>query len=279
MSRENGEPVPQPDVKKLELRVIERVAGMPPPDNQPDSPSPTALAVRQHAQVSVIPAKGWSAPVVVVIEEVGLPSSLDPRLVVLSEPSSAAARNYRLLQHRLVARSDPRVIAVTSALPGEGKTTCAANLALVLADQTFARVLLVEANVRRPALAQTFGFDPADSFIDRLVQDRDSPPPYLVARICGTRLHVAALRSHAPRGLRLDRLRLHLALSALRDCYDYIVIDAASVFESADADIVGECADGVLIAARAEKSRRAPIRRAIEQLSPAPMLGVVLLDT
>jgi Mrp family chromosome partitioning ATPase len=178
-----------------------------------------------------------------------------------------------------MARSDPRVIAVTSALPGEGKTTCAANLALVLADQTFARVLLLEANVRRPALAQTFGFDPADSFIDQLVQDRDSPPPYLVARIRGTRLHVAALRARTPRGLLLDRPRLGMALSELRYCYDYIVIDAASVFESADADVVGECADGVLIAARAKKSRRAPLRRAIDQLSPAPMLGVVLLDT
>jgi Mrp family chromosome partitioning ATPase len=272
--------VPQPDVKKLELRIIERVAALPPPDNDPRPPIPTALAVRPPAQVTVVPATGWSSPaVVVVVEEVGLPSSLDPRLVVLCEPSSAAARNYRLLQHRLVARSDPRVIAVTSAVPGEGKTTCAANLALVLADQTFARVLLIEANVRRPALAKTFGFEPADSFIDQLVQGLDTRPPYLVARIRSTRLHVAALRASTPRGQRLDRLRLGLALSELRRHYDYIVIDAASVFESADADIVGECADGVVIAARAARSRRGPLRRAIDQLSPAPMLGVVLLDT
>ncbi|HWZ91962.1 MAG TPA: hypothetical protein VNW92_24025, partial [Polyangiaceae bacterium] len=165
------------------------------------------------------------------------------------------------------------------AWPGEGKTTCAANLALSLADETFARVLLIEANVRRPGLAEAFGFRPADSFINKLLLARDARPPYMVARIRGTRLHVAALRLDAARDARLDRLLLGLAISDLRSSYDYIIIDAASLFESADADVAGECADGVIITARAAKSRRAELRNAIDQLSPTPVLGVVLLDT
>jgi Mrp family chromosome partitioning ATPase len=214
----------------------------------------------------------------VVLEEAELPSSLDARLVVLSEPSSARARSYQLLQHRLLALSDPRVISVTSAWPGEGKTTCAANLALTLADEAFARVLLIEANVRRPALAQAFGFDPEDSFMDRLVRNGDAASPYLVAAIRGSRLHVAALRLDISKALRVDRLLLGLAISQLRCSYDYIVIDSASLFESADADVAGECADGVIVTARAAKSRRNGLRRAVQQLSPANVLGVVLLD-
>jgi Mrp family chromosome partitioning ATPase len=235
------------------------------------------LVAVPERRVSVVPANGWSSPVH-VLEEAELPSTMDARLVVLREPNSVRARNFRLLQHQLVAHSDPRVIAVTSASPGEGKTTCAANLALVLADQTFARVLLIEANVRRPALGRTFGYQPTDSFMNRLLHDRDTKP-YLVARVRGSRLHIAALRSNTPGELRLDRMRLGLALSELRYCYDYIVIDSASVFESADADVVGESADGVVVTARAEKSRRGALRRAIAQLAPAPVLGVVLLDT
>ena len=50
------------------------------------------------------------------------------------------------------------------------------------------------------------------------------------------------------------------------------------MLESADADVVCECADGVLIAARAAKSRRGSLMRAIGQLRPAPICGVVLLD-
>jgi Mrp family chromosome partitioning ATPase len=262
------------------LKVIEAepvLAQVHPVDN-PAPPSPTALAVRPHKRESVVTAKLWSTPVV-VLEEVEPPASLDARLVVLREPSSAQARSYRLLHHRLIAHSDPRVITVTSAWPGEGKTTCAANLALSLADETFARVLLIEANVRRPGLAQAFGFRPADSFMNKLLQVRDARPPYLVARVRGTRLHVAALRLDAPRDARLDRLLLGLAISDLRSSYDYIIIDAASLFESADADVAGECADGVIITARAAKSRRAELRNAVDQLSPTPVLGVVLLDT
>jgi Mrp family chromosome partitioning ATPase len=241
-------------------------------------PSPTSLALRPATPIHAIIQHSRPSPVV-VLEEVGLPASLDPRLVVLREPSSAQARSYRLLHHRLIARSDPRVIAVTSARPGEGKTTCAANLALALSDETFARVLLIEANVPRPGLAGLFGFEPSDSFISRLVQHQDATPPYGVTAIRGTRLHVAALHPDEARDKRLDRLLLDMAVRDLRQGYDYIIIDAASVLESADADVAGECADGVIVTARASKSRKSWLRRAIDQLSPATVLGVVLLDT
>ena len=66
-------------------------------------------------------------------------------------------------------------------------------------------------------------------------------------------------------------------LSELRRAYDYVVVDAAAVFESADADVVSECADGVLVTARRRASAQQP-RRAIEQLSPQ-YSDCVLLDT
>src|SRR5215470_13639786 len=98
-----------------------------------------------------------------------------------------------------------------------------------------ARVLLVEANLRRPALGAVFGFEPADSFVRRIAEHRDASPPYPVAGIRGMRLHVAALPVERPRERRLDRLLFDAALHDLRSAYDYIVIDSAAVFESADA--------------------------------------------
>jgi len=265
------------EISRLELKVIEAEPAQIRPLNRvleasPANPSPPVLLEK------VVRTNQRSSPIV-ILEEVELPAALDPRLVVLRDLGSAQARSYKLLQHRLIATSDPRVVAVTSARAGEGKTTCAANLALTLADETFARVLLVEANTRRPALGQTFGFRPADSFINRLVQERDAKPPYFVARVRGSRLHVAALQVDAAPDMCLDRLLLGLAIGELRHFYQYIVIDAGSVFESADADIAGECADGVIITARARKSRRSELRRATAQLSPSPVLGVVLLDS
>jgi Mrp family chromosome partitioning ATPase len=240
-------------------------------------PGPTELSWSPPRERAIL-SSPRSSPVV-VLEEVDVPAARDPRLVVALDPDSEQARNYRLLRHRLIARSDPHVIAVTSAGAGEGKTTCAANLALAMAEESYARVLLIEANTQRPALAQAFGFKPADSFIARLIHERDAKPPYFVARVRNSRLHVAALQLDGVRGMRLDRLLLGLAISELRYVYQYIVIDAGSVFESADANVIAECSDGVIVTARARRSRRTALYRAIDQLSPTPVLGTVLLDT
>jgi Mrp family chromosome partitioning ATPase len=167
---------------------------------------------------------------------------------------SEQARAYRLLQHWLLAHADPRVIAVTSARPGEGKTTCATNLALAFADETRAKVLLIDANLRRPAMSALFRFEPEESFIGRMVEYRDATPPYSVAGIRGTRLQVAALPPKVAPGQRLDRVLFGNAIRRLRGAFDYIVIDTASVLESADADVVSEAS------------------------SPATVLGTVLID-
>jgi Mrp family chromosome partitioning ATPase len=212
------------------------------------------------------------------LEHVTLPETLDPRLVMLSEPGSERARSYRLLRHRLFCRADPRIVAVTSAWPGEGKTTCALNLALALAEDTMTRVLLVDANLRRPALARVLGFAPSESLVENITRFADVGPPYPVASISGTRLHVAALPETPLESGRLDRTLFAVALCDLRDAYDYVVIDAGSILESADVDVVGECSSGVIVAARAGRSRKGDMRRAIAQLAPAPVLGAVLID-
>ena len=213
------------------------------------------------------------------VEYLILSETTDIRLVMLREPMSERARSYRLLSHRLLLRNDPRVIAVTSARPGEGKTTCALNLALSIAEDTMMSVLLLEANLLRPALARVFGFEPPVTFVGDMIRSKDVGPPYPVMGIDGARLHFAALpTTPIPQG-RLERTLFSVALADLRSVYDYIVIDAASVLESGDADVVGACADGVLVTARAGASRRADLRRAIDQIRPAAVLGGVLLDT
>jgi Mrp family chromosome partitioning ATPase len=213
------------------------------------------------------------------LEQVTLPDTLDSRLVVLSEPGSERARSYRLLRHRLFSQGDPRIVAVTSARPGEGKTTCALNLALAMAEDAMTRVLLIDANLPRPALGRVFGFAPSESLVENITRFAEVGPPYPVASITGTRLHVAALPETPLDGGRLDRTLFGVALSDLRDAYDYVVIDAASVLESGDVDVVGECSNGVIVAARFGRSRKGAMRRAIGQLAPATVLGSVLIDT
>ncbi len=208
------------------------------------------------------------------VERAGLPDPVDARLVLVHDPSGAQARGYRLLRHRLLAAGDPQVIAVTSAARGEGKSTLASNLAFCLAEDSPGSVLLIDGNLRRPAVAGLFGLDALEDILDPSA----NAPPYAVVAIDGTKLHVALAPGGGLSDARLDRMQLGETLVDLRQAYDYIVIDAAAVLDAADAYIATELADGVVIAARARASRRSAIARAIEEIQPATVLGVALLD-
>jgi Mrp family chromosome partitioning ATPase len=211
------------------------------------------------------------------IEYQTLPPFSDSRIVMLHEPASELALRYRLLRHRLFSAGDPRVVAVTSARPGQGKTTCASNLALALAEDTMGRVLLLEANLRRPALARMFGFEPAVSFMGDMARFTRAIPPYRVVGLHGARLHLAALPAVPIYAAYLERRFLWAALFDLRRAYDYVVIDAGSVLEGEDTDVVAQSVDGILLA-RAGASSKADVRRALDQLRANTVLGTVLLD-
>lgn len=227
-----------------------------------DSDRDSALVLRAH------PGPAFR------VDRIELPDPIDARLVLVHDPSGAEARSYRLLRHRLLAAGDPQVVTVTSALRGEGKTTAAANLALCLAEDSPGSVLLLDANLRRPAVAGLFGVER----LEELLNTETEAPPYSVVAIDGTKLHVAGAPGGGSPDVRLDRMQFGETLVDLRQAYDYIVIDAAAVFDAADAHIATELADGVVIAARARTSRRSVIARALEELQPASIVGVALLD-
>lgn len=248
-------------------------------------PSPTSGASRNGLQ-SVAPRQSeaittfaWNGSPVSIIEEVELEPRLDARLVTLIAPDSSRAQSFRLLEHRLIAKGTPRVIAVTSAEPGAGKTTCAANLALVLSQSALSRVLLVDANLQRPGVADLFGFTPAESLMSRLLRNEETRPPFAVASVSRSSLQLAALRQDTAPGKQLDRALFAEAVRSLRSAYDFIVIDTASVLESADVHGVSQCADGVVLVARAGKTRSSALSRAVQQLEPATVLGTVLLES
>jgi len=210
------------------------------------------------------------------------PTDPDPRLILLAEPDSARAASFRVLRHRLAERSDPRTIAVSSPLPHEGKTTVAANLAMALGECGRARVLLVEANMRSPALAALFGFLPPECFSAQLQRHRDKPlDPWSVVEVYSPSLHVAAVKPGPENEGRplLDAVAFGVAMEMLkRSGYDYIVVDTPPVLGSADVNLVEDFCDGVLLTTWSRKSSSRLLRRAVDQLAPAKILGITLLD-
>jgi Mrp family chromosome partitioning ATPase len=206
-----------------------------------------------------------------------LPDDLDRRLVLAKDRSSQQANSYRLLRHRLACQGDPRVIAVTSAIAGEGKTTCALNLASALGEESSIRVLLLEANTLSPALAHVFRLDVVHCAARQLAVPHDVFVPWMVSDVLELSLHVAAV-SPVPPVPPLDRFLFERAIQQLRTRYDYIVIDTPAALASADATLAAECAEGVLLAARTRLSKRQLLRKVTEQLTGSTILGVALHD-
>jgi Mrp family chromosome partitioning ATPase len=206
---------------------------------------------------------------------------LDPRLLLLGAPDSAAAASFRVLRHRLGERKGVKVILVTSPRAGEGKTMCAVNLALALGEAGRARVLLLEANFRSPALARLLGFYPPMGVCEQLEAHRVQPAqPWLVVETGAPWLHTAAVAPDTETRPILDGPALARFIDEMRQAgYDYIVIDSPAILGSADVNLIEESVDGILIAMWAGKSRARALRKAVEQIGRSKLMGVVLLGS
>ncbi|HVY49460.1 MAG TPA: CpsD/CapB family tyrosine-protein kinase, partial [Minicystis sp.] len=215
----------------------------------------------------------------VEVTAIGLPSPIDPRLTMLADPYSNRADAYRSLCRKLAAAGNPRVIAVTSAGEKEGKTTCAANLALALREGARSPVLLVEANLRAPCLAKLFGFEPPACFDEQLKAFKADPTrPWQVVEPIAP-LHVLAVdatRAHAPM---LDPAAFGLAMEAIKAAgYEHVVLDTPPVLGGSAVNLVADSVDGIVLTVAGMRTERQALKKAYEQLSPAPILGVVLLE-
>lgn len=201
------------------------------------------------------------------------------RVPVLTEPQAEGAAAFRVLRHRLQALPDSRVFAVTSPGREEGKTTCALNLALAFAEHGLGNVLLVEANLQQPVLAQGLGFLPPRCFAEQMQEALGRPSyQWSVVATYLFNLHVLAVNPNVTSPTQLKGAALTSAMSALRGTnYSRIILDCPSVFGSADVSIIESCVDGLLMVGRAGMTRSSELKKAAEYLQPVTLFGSVLM--
>jgi Mrp family chromosome partitioning ATPase len=194
---------------------------------------------------------------------------------VAQAPDSAMAASFRALHRRLERLGDPRVVAITSPGRRDGKTTCAIGLAMAIAENQAEPVLLVEGALARPSLAAAFGFTPPVPFGEQLVGAAEDC--WLAADVGFHGLHVlAANPAGERRRLTGATLRALFAASAVAG-YRHVVVDAPAVADGADAQILADACDGVLLAARALHTKASALKHAAEELAPAELLGAVMV--
>jgi len=205
---------------------------------------------------------------------------IDHRLVAAVAPQSLAAEQYRSLRTRL-ARSENgravRAIIVTSPNKGDGKTLSAANLALTMAQEFQQRVLLIDADLRRPSIHRLFGIAETPGLSDVLMGGATLDDALVTVRDHRLTLLPSGIIPMHPAEL-LGSTTMRRVLDTLRTRFDRILIDMPPVAPLADVAIASTMADGVLMIVRAGVTPKPAIERALSGLDMSKVLGLVLND-
>jgi len=201
-------------------------------------------------------------------------------LVSQSRPQSQMAESYRALRTSLLLTSSgapPKTILVTSALPQEGKSTTSINCAIVLAQKD-SRVLLIDADLRRPSIHKTLGLGPKIGLSDVLTGNATLQQAIVRSPIAPSLFILAAGTPPPNPAELLASSHMRDVLSTLREQYDHVVIDTPPTLSVTDAVVMSTSADAVVLVIRSGQTTKQALRRSRELLGRvnARVSGVLL---
>ena len=204
-------------------------------------------------------------------------AAVSEKIVVDAETNPASVEQYRRLAavlHHAQNERGLRVIMVTSALPGEGKTLTASNLALTLSESYQRRVLLVDADLRRPSIHQLFALPSLSGLSDglRSVEDRK-----LTLVEVSPRLTVLPAGRPDPDPMSvLTSSRMQYVLDEAREKFDWVIVDTPPVGLMPDAHLLAAMVDGALLVIGATMSPHRVVAKTVDVIGRERILGVVL---
>jgi protein-tyrosine kinase len=199
------------------------------------------------------------------------------KLIVGDGVDPALVEQYRHLaavMHHAQKASGVRSVMVTSALPSEGKTLTATNLALTLSESYQRRVLLIDADLRRPRMREMFALPSSVGLTDSLTMPRSDRLP--VQQITPT-LWVLTSGGAVPDPMSLlVSPAMKQLLDEARDSFDWVVVDTPPIAILPDANLLAAMIDTALLVVSAESTPYPMVQRAAQAIDTKRILGVVL---
>jgi capsular exopolysaccharide synthesis family protein len=206
-------------------------------------------------------------------------SKLDTHLVSLTAPASFAAEQYqglRLTLERLGRARTMQVVAVTSPGAGDGKTLTSINLAGALARGAEARVLLIDADLRRPSVSKQLALTESPAGLADILSDERVALTDVVQPM--DRFHLDVITAGTPRTAihqLLRSARFEQLIREAREKYEFVVIDTPPLLPVFDSALLAKASDGVLMVVSANQTPRKLLGEALNLLDPAKVLGIV----
>lgn len=231
--------------------------------------------------LGMIPMGSKSLSETAVTKRLAVASSKEAvELVTQSRPQSQMAESYRALRTSLLLSSlgaPPKTILVTSALPQEGKSTTSINTAIVLA-QKGTRVLLIDADLRRPSIHKTLGMGPRTGLSNVLTGSATLHQAIVRSTILPSLFILPAGTPPPNPAELLASSNMKDVLAELREEYDHIVVDTPPTLSVTDAVVMSTRADAVVLVIRCGQTTKQALRRSRDLLTQvnARVCGVLL---
>jgi capsular exopolysaccharide synthesis family protein len=207
------------------------------------------------------------------------PAAVDGHLVSLLDPASFEAEQYRQLRHRVedgARTGSVRVLAVTSAVAGDGKTVTAINLAAALAQGHGVRVLIIDADLRNPMVAAKLGIESTNGGLEAALLGPPAPLEQFVTVVDGSRLSILPCEASCDQTYELlTSPRLAELVAQARSLYDYVIVDTAPVLPVQDSILISSAVDGYIVVVSANSTPRALVGEALNRLDPQSLVGLV----
>ncbi len=200
-------------------------------------------------------------------------------LITVRNPNSAQAEAYRTLRTNIQYSSidkKAQVVCITSAGPGEGKSTVSSNLAIVMAESG-KKTLLIDCDLRKPTVHKGFSVSNSTGLSDLLAGKAVFEKAVQESGIESLQVLTSGTKPPNPSEL-LASSKMKKFITALRTMYDFIIIDTPPVLLVTDAQLLSECSDGyllVLASGQVDKEAAAKAQKLLEKVN-AKILGAVL---
>jgi protein-tyrosine kinase len=215
------------------------------------------------------------------MRDAGITDKLDDHLYMYHMPYSYTAEQIRKLRTAIFHNQDrpvPKVIMITSAVPAEGKSLIASNLAIAVAKGEDRHVLLVECDIRKPSLYTLFKYPPSKGVVEILQGKATVGECLIKTPIDKLTILPAAKEAPVNPSELLESKGMKSLIKELSERYEdrYLIIDTSPIQATVDPKILASQVDAIIMVSRYRYTREADFKMALGNLPKEKIIGTVL---